>query len=114
MRISDWSSDVCSSDLDAFHQVPAERIVAHGLETDADDVKVSCHTAFAGEMEQGRQQFAPGQIAAGAVDHSHAGIGRGHLCHWRSEERRLGEQCVRTCRSRWLSTTLKKKNNDIN
>src|SRR3546814_2586705 len=69
MRISDWSSDVCSSDLlqlpgfagqpaiqsDAFLDTMRERVLAY-----VDDQKLT-----------------------------------------RSEERRVGKECVSTCRSRW-------------
>src|SRR3546814_5875929 len=64
MRISDWSSDVCSSDLEAErpharpHVAQLERL-AHG----------------AAAMRQHRVV--------------------------RSEERRVGKECVSTCRSRW-------------
>src|SRR3546814_8062823 len=68
MRISDWSSDVCSSDLTNAWNGP---------------------TAF-------HQDF----ITFG-VDRS------GGMTFWipleayRSEERRVGKECVSTCRSRW-------------
>src|SRR3546814_9784191 len=63
MRISDWSSDVCSSDL--------------------------CrHRLFAG---------AARQFDAGRAVRGHAAADR----QLRSEERRVGKECVSTCRSRW-------------
>src|SRR3546814_10303861 len=65
MRISDWSSDVCSSDLP---------------EPDRD-----CHRREKGRRYH-RRDFL-GQPRAG---------GRA-----RSEERRVGKECVSTCRSRW-------------
>src|SRR3546814_18839949 len=35
-----------------------------------------------------------------------------HVCHGaRSEERRVGKECVSTCRSRWAPYHYKKKNN---
>src|SRR3546814_6339776 len=64
MRISDWSSDVCSSDLLAPDQM-AGRIVSQyqrALTTTVND-----------------------------IEHVEA----------RSEERRVGKECVSTCRSRW-------------
>src|SRR3546814_5439597 len=61
LRISDWSSDVCSSDL-------------HG---------------------GGRREH---QARAHGRDRTH--IDRGHE-PLRSEERRVGKECVSTCRSRW-------------
>src|SRR3546814_2506282 len=70
VRISDWSSDVCSSDL---------------LVEIAD---------FGQLLEQLGQPFA------GSQRH---GEPRGLLYRlWRrSEERRVGKECVSTCRSRW-------------
>src|SRR3546814_8431287 len=68
MRISDWSSDVCSSDL---------RVTcSHGQDTK----EISYHSIEGG----------PEGIKAESCDH----------CH-RSEERRVGKECVSTCRSRW-------------
>src|SRR3546814_21050789 len=45
---------------------------------------------------QGRLGMA--QLAAGEAE-PFEGLGRGHLM--RSEERRVGKECVRTCRYRW-------------
>src|SRR3546814_2113641 len=71
MRISDWSSDVCSSDLRAHG--PACRV--------------------------GRERRAHGQDAA---RHSRRPqLHRRRLQKLRSEERRVGKECVSTCRSRW-------------
>src|SRR3546814_1075462 len=76
MRISDWSSDVCSSDLfDALDAVIA-RIRA---QTVAADINREGGTAIALELD----------LAAEASIQA------------RSEERRVGKECVSTCRSRW-------------
>src|SRR3546814_18635736 len=97
MRISDWSSDVCSSDLR-----PAEREVRVA----ADDVD---------------QLGARG--AHRRVDGGHRGELGGHFggsdlaqAVSRSEERRVGKECVRTCRSRWSPYNSKQKinSNDSN
>src|SRR3546814_6897754 len=80
MRISDWSSDVCSSDLDVIdamhrrHDVDAER-----------------QLGIADEREQLTRGIAR---MDGRVGH-----GRRRIV--RSEERRVGKECVSTCRSRW-------------
>src|SRR3546814_10596679 len=63
MRISDWSSDVCSSDLTATRAW--ERMSSH---------------------QKGR---VVSQIPGALRSRS------------RSEERRVGKECVSTCRSRW-------------
>src|SRR3546814_14997677 len=99
MRISDWSSDVCSSDLGQSAIVPS--------------------------LYAGLQLILPGEIAPGhrhsqsalrfvlegggaftAVDGEKAVMQPFDLVltpgwHWhRSEERRVGKECVSTCRSR--------------
>src|SRR3546814_14226294 len=77
MRISDWSSDVCSSDLRLFLG--------------------QCEIGGA----VGQQQLLAHQRmhlrADAAVDHHD----RAADAASRSEERRVGKECVSTCRSRW-------------
>src|SRR3546814_8958107 len=70
MRISDWSSDVCSSDL------------AGGL--DCVGIGKCAHTVSTG---RGRNR---------TIGRRPRGPRSG-----RSEERRVGKECVSTCRSRW-------------
>src|SRR3546814_8433776 len=75
LRISDWSSDVCSSDLAPL----VGGIGGHP------------RVARAGTLAVAAASLAAivavfGAIAPRAV---------------RSEERRVGKECVRTCRSRW-------------
>src|SRR3546814_15559623 len=96
MRISDWSSDVCSSDL--------------MLEGDAGQTgSASMKTRAAVLHEVGRSrpyaQTRPLAVETLELDPPGEGevlvrIGAAGLCH-RSEERRVGKECVSTCRSRW-------------
>src|SRR3546814_7573140 len=79
MRISDWSSDVCSSDLPRLDPVGDGGAVD---QVDAVEVLV-----------------APARRGPGEVDVVH-GEQRADLA-LRSEERRVGKECVSTCRSRW-------------
>src|SRR3546814_3722483 len=74
MRISDWSSDVCSSDLllDGANRI--DELVAHVKKLGMDSLAVTDH----------------GNLHA-AWD----------FYEERSEERRVGKECVSTCRSRW-------------
>src|SRR3546814_8668979 len=74
MRISDWSSDVCSSDLG----MPAWMV-----EAKTPSLMLSVETP----------RVWP---AASGVSHSSA-----ISVTLRSEERRVGKECVSTCRSRW-------------
>src|SRR3546814_18402354 len=97
MRISDWSSDVCSSDLVAQAQESAMRrrqrraVVlglaaefAHlGLKVGDDRLPLVC--AAQEDVAEPRGIGFIGGLAV-AVD--------------RSEERRVGKECVSTCRSR--------------
>src|SRR3546814_13585444 len=76
MRISDWSSDVCSSDLQVAEMQPTPPAF-----------RVSTSTSSLPENTP-----PPGKR--------------------RSEERRVGEECVSTCRFRWSRYHDKKKNNN--
>src|SRR3546814_2154243 len=67
MRISDWSSDVCSSDLSLLALTLTNTVVASLRRLSRRDVRIPAFVTI---------------IA-------------------RSEERRVGKECVSTCRSRW-------------
>src|SRR3546814_3303308 len=79
MRISDWSSDVCSSDLCFGFVVEPVRTRRHN-----DLVALLFVQAIVAQNAA---------LVLGAV----AAVARGP----RSEERRVGKECVSTCRSRW-------------
>src|SRR3546814_11909594 len=96
MRISDWSSDVCSSDLGddpdrAEHVSPDFEICAFEIEA----------PLLAGLQQAHRHQI---DDQTGYRDGGHAprlhGFGIAEAVD-RSEERRVGKECVSTCRSRW-------------
>src|SRR3546814_1828903 len=73
MRISDWSSDVCSSDLFRDSVFPdGGTLLIRAIHRFS--------TLYTGESGV---------------------IGGCKLRHERSEERRVGKECVSTCRSRW-------------
>src|SRR3546814_15620776 len=89
MRISDWSSDVCSSDLVlevAGGDGPRVALVPR-LGEMGDDVGLF-------QSRDGVQRHEPG-IARADADAAETGSVS------RSEERRVGKECVRTCCSRW-------------
>src|SRR3546814_21171131 len=93
-RISDWSSDVCSSDL------RTRRLAALcGDLLQRRLALLQCH-------DHGLLQF--GQKRIGLRQHAQHGFGL--LIEQRSEERRVGEECVSTCRSRWSPYHYKKTN----
>src|SRR3546814_13139360 len=98
MRISDWSSDVCSSDLFA----------ARGSVTAGNSSQMSDGAAaviLVSERVLRELNLVPlarfvGFSVAG-VPPQIMGIGPKMAIPKRSEERRVGKECVSTCRSRW-------------
>src|SRR3546814_13808042 len=98
MRISDWSSDVCSSDLGFFHgEEPLFRAVSD-LESagiDRAELSLLSRESLVGEHAAGE----PGDYK----DTRHAAEDPDAPRHpvVRAEERRVGKEGVSTCRSRW-------------
>src|SRR3546814_15873175 len=93
MRISDWSSDVCSSDLaDRRSSRP------HPADGDAD------HRGRGAVTGRGR---VTGHLSD-RIGHERPAGDAARAQH-RSEERRVGKECVSTCRSRWSPYHEKKK-----
>src|SRR3546814_6772598 len=102
MRMRDWSSDVCASDLHGHpHRLPPHQV------------------NYRANLWAVKQAGAEASLAVNAVGGIHAAMGTGHFCvphqlidytsgrqHTyfaddleRSEERRVGKECVSTCRS---------------
>src|SRR3546814_3978005 len=79
MRISDWSSDVCSSDLNYAEAAEFFDSLTDRLARDPDAAKLT-----------------PAERANRAHEYL---VNRG--LQLRSEERRVGKEGVSTCRSRW-------------
>src|SRR3546814_20914175 len=94
MRISDWSSDVCSSDLLlTSYQGPGEDDRPSTWDLHAGNIMLRGDTPVLTDVsfderdwEVMRSQDPDGRTA-----------GTGH----RSEERRVGKECVSKCRSWW-------------
>src|SRR3546814_3521450 len=76
MRISDWSSDVCSSDLCSQRGRACAKYTLIRQKT--------------GKSGDGRRSH----LAQGIKRYTRKALPR-------SEERRVGKECVSTCRSRW-------------
>src|SRR3546814_10375149 len=72
MRISDWNSDVCSSDL-LLADVGAKMTSASSVMVNSSRLRIDTSTILVHRFMRQR----------------------------RSEERRVGKECVSTCRSRW-------------
>src|SRR3546814_16546407 len=61
------------------------------------------------QLAQGDRLAQIGRQFADRVDHGVADFLRQQRCLGRSEERRVGKECVSTCRSRWSPYHSKKK-----
>src|SRR3546814_20445686 len=98
MRISDWSSDVCSSDLIILARIAAveppdgEAAVAQQLlvETARRDAQVGAFEIGFGKAGEARKLTADLRAFLAL-----------QFLALRSEERRVGKECVSTCRSQW-------------
>src|SRR3546814_14617101 len=94
MRISDWSSDVCSSDLLSILRF------AQGLALGGSwDGLPSLLALNAPQNRRGWYAMIP-QLGA-PLGFMLAAALFAFLYASRSEERRVGKECVSTCRSRW-------------
>src|SRR3546814_12923571 len=104
MRISDWSSDVCSSDL--FFASYAEGSKRKGLNMRGALFMVASLSLWMLPASSPAQLGLPGRLGVPDVlDGVESLPGRLPLPDIerlsRSEERRVGKECVSTCRSRW-------------
>src|SRR3546814_4479587 len=99
MRISDWSSDVCSSDLILLICWDFDpRIKLDPAAADARR-RVRCRNRGAWEAAATGLEELLGamelELDAGQLERLD------EASRERSEERRVGKECVSTCRSRW-------------
>src|SRR3546814_12835310 len=93
MRISDWSSDVCSSDLLA--PLPYVWTI-----TQIYDLSQGGEIAFDISTDV-RILRTRGKIKEKCYILTMFRTICSRFIHGRSEERRVGKECVSTCRSRW-------------
>src|SRR3546814_19325503 len=97
MRISDWSSDVCSSDLLTARKLGENRRV------------VIASPAYL--ARHGTPQLPEDLLGHNCLNFNfrRAEPGWPFRRDGRSEERRVGNECVSKCRSRWSPSHYKKK-----
>src|SRR3546814_13488181 len=111
MRISDWSSDVCSSDLLAgtgVNQMAGFEAVKERMEVIGAD---GAHVGTVDRVNGDRIKLVKSDSGEGRHKGHHHFISRGlvaevegdkvRLSANRSEARRVGKECVSTCRSGW-------------
>src|SRR3546814_2631732 len=93
MRISDWSSDVCSSDLDTMTGVIAAAALFMVMASSHYVITRQARSAsVAGRMDDLEEALVVLDGDLQRID---------QVEDDRSEERRVGKECVSTCRSRW-------------
>src|SRR3546814_12978780 len=99
MRISDWSSDVCSSDLALakMHAIPVEAFAG----TEAGDPQTPRAIAL-DSYERNYQLLEKRDAVDAMIEFFTLWLRRNvpDRSERRSEERRVGKECVSTCRSR--------------
>src|SRR3546814_14287145 len=106
MRISDWSSDVCSSDLPWIFREIAHYLATGELLPEPEPAEVA--TILLGHLEQLYAFY--GEQAGVRIARKHLGWyakdrpENAAFRQVRSEERRVGKECVSTCRSRWSAS----------
>src|SRR3546814_12119502 len=93
MRISDWSSDVCSSDLRAIALDP-EMVMYDEPFTGQDPISMGVLMRLIQSLNRSLG------ITSVIVSHDVEEV-LSIADFARSEERRVGKECVSTCRSRW-------------
>src|SRR3546814_17722463 len=93
MRISDWSSDVCSSDLQLRAHMAAIGTPILG------DGKYGGAEAFIAGLDLERRLHL--HACTLEIPKPSGQMLRVRAPLPRSEERRVGQECVSTCRSRW-------------
>src|SRR3546814_13146863 len=129
MRMSDWSSDVCSSDLQSSAPAAGARAIRPRAPASAEapakfEQLVARHDVDRTHVEVGEGEFAVARADQAAdlqpemfqhlADFAVLALGQRHfdplIAHraafaivvdLRSEERRVGKECVSTGRSRW-------------
>src|SRR3546814_16923774 len=102
MRISDWSSDVCSSDLkSSLCQIQKSSISYNGEIRKIFSQTFGYQTILIRGLSKMKTSLPSLKMASCMLtnlDHRKLLFMHNTL---RSEERRVGKECVITCRSRW-------------
>src|SRR3546814_6633390 len=92
MRISDWSSDVCSSDLSC---------ASSGLRPERSTAALIAYAPSWLAVKPDSEPSSPPMGVRAMPVMTTGSDDMGELLVRRSEERRVGKECVSTCRSRW-------------
>src|SRR3546814_10977124 len=103
MRISDWSSDVCSSE-----DLTVDWLIETHAHADHLSAAPWLQQQLGGKLMIGREIIAVktvfGMVFNEGTAFERDGSQFDVLTEDRSEERRVGEECVSTCRARWSAS----------
>src|SRR3546814_13290571 len=95
MRISDWSSDVCSSDLGVFAVGESAKAAAIAADVYENNIAVITDAEAIGRFDT-ITEAETFEIEHWSLEQAKPGAAT-------SEERRVGQEGVSTCRYRWLA-----------
>src|SRR3546814_11591053 len=111
MRISDWSSDVCSSDLPKFGSSASNAAIKASLSVIFESVVEIRRRVVVGQRRRDVELRTVARFEQ-SLDFI-AGVSRHCLKQspGSSEERRVGKASVSTCRFRWSPDRSKKEKN---
>src|SRR3546814_15825700 len=107
MRISDWSSDVCSSDLGIVLTLEQHATLRLGAACRTGNNRARLrgqnvrHLVHMSQGSRGQEILRLCAVVIGQALQATQEV--------RSEESRVGKECVSTCRSRWSADNEKKK-----
>src|SRR3546814_14776367 len=106
MRISDWSSDVCSSDLIEVLKGPQSALYGRNAAAGAIVITTKRPSDTLGGKVVGAvgnhdTQRLSANISGPITETLRFSVAGAARRTDRSEERRVGQECVSTCRSRW-------------
>src|SRR3546814_20020164 len=112
MRISDWSSDVCSSDLlhPRLPRFDGARLVDQLVAADEGVLPVEAQPpplAFGqgpADIDVPTVGLDRAEVVEDVVEADDLAAVAAVVGGARSEERRVGKECVSTCRSRWSTS----------
>src|SRR3546814_14351731 len=105
MRSSDWSSDVCSFDLKDITYYIRYQFHGKDIKEPVGKKSLGCTKEWAKNALKARL----GEIAQGRFNLEKTR----KPVPFRSEERRVGNECVSTCKSRWSPDHYKKKDSEV-
>src|SRR3546814_15824481 len=111
MRISDWSSDVCSSDLHtpqlrlfAWNEIADKHaLAANALFDHRQVIRRQMQSSAVVEMNVPGSRVIPSAPLISSSSLSAIMPACPAILATRAEERSVGNECVSTCRSRWLT-----------